>query len=175
MKTYFILYILPIYPSKCTYWTFNMEWVCVFLFILSAFACQTLGKKLSSSVQALHIKRIKFSSRTLVKSLFGILGQTLASSHCVHAYSGTVPMALKSPGRGTWEDPPHSLQSSAPRFCWIETDSVLFYGWWYFDNWTAYVIDPHSMFSCFTSPFLWFPLSLTLHECFSQTEVLMEQ
>lgn len=66
---------------------------------------QTLGKNYPSSVQTVHFKDCYFKvrSQTLVKFLFDILGQTLAGSQCVHAYSGTVPTAFKSPGRVMWE------------------------------------------------------------------------
>lgn len=68
-----------------------------------------------------HLKACKFRSQTLVMSLFGILGQTLASSHCVHAYSGTLPMVLKSPGRGTWEDPSHCNRLLPESAGWRQT------------------------------------------------------
>lgn len=47
----------------------------------SMFFCRcmpTLGKTLSSSFLALHIKRLKFTSQTLVKSLFGLIAQTVS-------------------------------------------------------------------------------------------------
>lgn len=67
----------------------------------TAIACQTSGKTLSSSFHALHIKRLKFRSQTLVKSLFGIIGQTIFMLAVVLSH------ALKSSSWGTWEDPFH--------------------------------------------------------------------
>lgn len=67
-------------------------------------------------MQIVHIK-VSLSSRARVSVWyswpdFGRL--TLCSYH-----SDTVPMAFKSPGRGTWEAP---SQLSAPTSCWIETE-----------------------------------------------------
>lgn len=45
------------------------------MFVL--FKRQTSGKTLFTYFETLHIKRLKFRSQTLVKSLFGITGQTM--------------------------------------------------------------------------------------------------
>lgn len=95
----------------------------------------------------------KFSSQTLVKSLFGILGQTLSSPRC-----GTVPTAPQSAGRGTWEAAAVCSQNllDGDRLCLVLLLPICW-------CWAAHAIDPHStVFGCFTFPVLWFLLSSTL-------------
>lgn len=77
------------------------------------------------------------------------------------------PMALKPSSRRTWEDPFRCSWNPLKKARQCLVALAVF--------WTAYAIDPHSAFSCFTLKFLSVRLSLTPLGCFAQTEGLTEE
>lgn len=121
------------------------------MFVL--FKRQTSGTTLFTYFKTLHIKRLKFRSQTLVKSLFGITGQTTLLLTMVLSHG---PQNVGSFHCNCLPLEPAGQRQTVQFYCHCP----------YFDMATAYAIDPHSVFSCLTLLFPWFPLSLTLVECF---------
>lgn len=143
--------------------------------VFTAIARQTSGKKLSSSVWHCTLNTVSSSSgvRHWSSPCLVFLAR-LWQAHTVLMLTVVLspwPLSLQVGERGKLPRTATVCSQNLlhrDRQCLV---SLLVICW----SWTTYAVDPHSMFSCFTFPFLWFPLSLILFECFAQTKALMGQ